>query len=193
MVVLAAIAMVSCGANGGEETRPGETQAAPPATGSAEATAPTALAGNGAAMAADAIPDGAIDATREVSGTEPFEIDVVMTKAVSGYQGYQYKVEWDGAVLAYDSQVDLMPAGLELCAAATQRENTVLGGCVRIRDLTNFTGPLNRLTFHCLADGTSPLHLVTLGEDTYFGNSALGEVGVIIETELADATVVCRG
>jgi len=148
---------------------------------------------DGAAMAVDALPDGALDSSREVSGAEPFEVDVVISKAVSGYQGYQYKVQWDGTVVAYDGQKDLTPAALELCAAATKREDTVIGGCIRVSELTNFTGPVNRLTFHCVAEGTSPLHLVTLAEDRFFGSTALGEAGVYIETTLADAVVTCRG
>jgi hypothetical protein len=148
---------------------------------------------NGAGMAVDAVSGGAVDVSRTVAGASPFDVDIVIDRAVSEYQGYQYLVQWDAAVLAYEGQKDLKPAELELCAAPVPRENTVYSGCARISDMTNHTGPVNALTFRCLADGTSPLHLITLVEDRHFGSTVLGFAGVTVETRLADASVTCQG
>jgi len=186
VLLLAAGLVVSCG-GGGEEAPEG----APP-QGQNEGAPPPPIQ-DGAGMVVDAVPDGAVDASRTVSGTSPFEVDVVVDRAESGYQGYQFKLQWDAAVLAYEGQEDLKPAELDLCAAASVRGNTVYGGCARVRENTNYTGPINRLTFRCLGDGTSLLHLVSLVEDEHFGSKALGYSGVAIETTLADASVTCEG
>ncbi len=176
--------LVSCG-GGGEE--------APQGASTAEQGGPPPVIQDGAGMAVDAISGEAIDASRIVAGAAPFDADIVVTKAVSGYQGYQYSIQWDPAVLAYDAAKDLKPEGLELCAAPVVEATTVYGGCARTSDNTNYTGPINTLTFHCVADGASPLHLVGLSEDANFGSTALGYAGVTIETELADASVTCQG
>jgi hypothetical protein len=144
-------------------------------------------------MVVDALSGGTVDVSRTVTGTSPFDVDVVVDKALSGYQGYQYKVQWDPAVLAYEAQEDLMPAELELCAEPTVRDNTVYGGCARVTETTDYTGPIHRLTFRCVANGASPLHLITLVEDRHFGSTLLGFAGVTIETALVDASVTCQG
>lgn len=186
LLLLAGGLLVSCGGGGGE------TPTGTLPDGQQQSAAPPVIR-DGSGMVVDAVSGGAVDATRIMTGTSPFDVDVVVDKAVSGYQGYQYLVRWDPAVLAYEGQKDLKPAGLELCAAATERTNTVLGGCARTSDNTNYTGPVNTLTFHCVADGASPLHLVTLIEDEDFGSTALGYAGVTIETTVTDASVTCQG
>lgn len=185
VLLLAGGLLISCG-GGGEEA-----PEAPPPEGRDEGQ-PAPIIRNGAAMVIDAVPGGDVDASGTVSGTSPFDVDIVVDKAVSGYQGYQYMLQWEPAVLAYEEQEDLKPEELELCAAATAGENTVYGGCVRVSENTNYTGPINRLTFRCLADGTSLLHLMTLVEDQHFGSSVLGYAGVTVETTLADASVTCQ-
>jgi hypothetical protein len=172
--------LVSCG-GGGEEGTEGQQGGPPP------------VIQDGATMTVDAVSGGAVDASRIVDGAAPFDADVVITKAVSGYQGYQYFVQWDPAVLAYDGQKDLKPEGLELCAEPVLDTDRVYGGCARTSENTNYTGPTNTLTFHCVADGVSPLHLVTLTEDPNFGATNLGYAGQTIETELVDASVTCQG
>jgi hypothetical protein len=184
-LVLAGFLLAACG-GGGEES----SGATPPgATEGGQAGVIT----DGAGMALDAIPGGALDASRTVTGGDPFEVDLVIDKAVSGYQAYQFRVQWDGSVLAYDSEKDLMPAELTLCAPGAMREDSFYSGCARTADNTNFTGPVNTLTFHCIADGTSQLHLISIDEDADFNTTALGYGGVVIETELADASVTCQG
>jgi hypothetical protein len=147
---------------------------------------------DGAGMLLDAVSGGATDSSRTVTGTDPFEVDLVVSRASSPYQGYQYQVQWDPKVLAYDDQRDLKPAGLELCAAGAKGDDSFFSGCARPSDSTDFTGPVNTLTFHCIADGTSTVHLVKLAEDEDFGSSVLGFGGVIIETTLTDALVTCQ-
>ncbi len=145
-------------------------------------------------MAVDTVSGGAVDAARVVTGSSPFDVDTVILSAAGGYQGYQYLVQWDPAVLAYEGRKDLKPAGLELCASVDATENTAYGGCARTGDTTtDYTGPVDTLTFHCVADGTSTLHLVTLTDDPDFGSTALGFGGLTIETTLNDASVTCQG
>jgi hypothetical protein len=186
LLLLVGVALAACGGGGDEAPE----EAAP--EGQEEPAAPPPIT-DGADMVVDAVAEGTVDLSRTVAETSPFDIDVVVSKAVSGYQGYQFLLEWDPAVLAYEGQEDLKPAELDLCAAANVRDNTVYGGCARVSENTNYTGPINRLTFRCVADGTSPLHLVTMEEDENFGTSVLGFAGQVVETTLADASVTCQG
>jgi hypothetical protein len=144
-------------------------------------------------MALDAFPGGAIDTTQTVAGPNAFNVDIVVVDAGPGFQLYQFTVKWDPQVLAYDSQVDLTPEQLSLCAVPTARADTVFGGCGRVRGNTSFVGPTNRLTFRCAGQGTSTLHLVTLAEDPGFGSTLLGFNGLTIPTSTSDVSVQCTG
>lgn len=198
LLVLAGSLLVSCGGDSGEApeaTAPPGLEAQVPGTpweGFEETEETSPVVRNGAGMAVDAVPGGAVDATATVTGTSSFDVDVVMDKAVSGYQGYQYKLQWDPAVLAYDGQKDLKPAQMVLCANPTTTESTVYTGCIRVSEDTTYTGPINTVTFRCIASGTSPLHLVSLTEEWDFGSTAIGYAGVTIETSLVDASVTCQ-
>jgi len=173
--------VVSCG-GGGKEAPQGQQQIGTPG-----------VIRDGGGMVVDAVSGGAVDVGRIVSGTSPFDVDLVINKAVSGYQGYQYLIRWDPAVLAYQGEKDLKPAAMDLCVNPTTMDSTVYGGCARVSENTSYTGPINTLTFRCVADGVSPVHLVTLTEDQNFGSTAMGYAGVTIETALADASVTCQG
>lgn len=186
LLLVAGGLLVSCG-GGGEEV---PTQTSPVGL---ESRTPPPVIQNGAGMAVDAVSGASVDANRTVTETPTFDVDVVVDKAVSGYQGYQYMIQWDPAVLAYEGQEDLKPEGLELCAEPTPRENTIYGGCARISENTNFTGPIHKVSFRCVAEGTSPLHLVSLTENEHFGSTILGFAGVTIDTDLTDASVTCQG
>jgi len=155
--------------------------------------APRSVTASGSvAMAVDALPGGGIDSSRTVAGTAPFDVDIVITNASEAYQGYQYKLQWDAAVLAYDSQAYLMPAELSFCAHDIDLVgNTVYAACAREAGTTTFTGPVSRVTFHCLGSGASPLRLMSLAEDAAFGSHVLGEGGADIETALASAQITC--
>ena len=154
--------------------------------------APRAATASGSdAMAVDALPGGDVDSSRTVGGTAPFDVEIVITDASTPYGGYQTNVQWDAAVLAYDGETHLNPADLSICATPNPQGNTVWAGCLREHDVTEFAGPVERLTFHCLGPGTSPLHLITLDEDPAFATVALMVNGTRIETALADAQITC--
>jgi len=176
-VVMAGL-LVSCG--GGEP--------------SAEPTpVPTPVFVGTAAIAVDAVSGGAVDATTVVTGSSPFDVDIVILSVDPGYQGYQYKLEWDPSILAYDGQKHLMPAELSICADPVLAASDIYAGCARMGGETTITGPLNTVTLHCIGTGTSPLHLNTLTEDPAFGTSAIAEMGFFVDTALTDASVTCQG
>jgi hypothetical protein len=178
--------LASCGGDGEEGTQTSFT-------GLQGTPQPPPIIQDGGGMVMDAVSGGAVDAGRVVTGSDPFDVDLVVDKAVSGYQGYQFTIRWNQSVLAYQEQKDLKPEQLVLCSAPNVRENSVYGGCARVSENTNYVGPLNTLTFRCAADGVSPIHLVDLTEDPNFGTTELGYAGVTVETTLADASVTCQG
>ena len=163
----------------------------PTRTGTATRTpTPTATGSPSAnAMAVDCNPaTPGVDASCNKNGT--FDVGVNITQASSAYQAYQYKLRWDPSVLAYDSQTDLKPDDLVNCASPAVGADTVFGGCAG-SGTTTFTGAVNTVTLHCVSDGTSSLHLVTLTEDTNFGSGTIDLGGGFISTALADASVAC--
>lgn len=219
LVWLSMVALVIAACGGDDETAPAGGQAAgagtpqatspagsPVATGEAmaagspvpgegtpEAT-PTIPAVYPGAMSLDAVVGGAVDGQVTVTGTAPFEFDLVVAEAAQEYQLYQFKLQWDTSILAYDSQKDLSPEQMSLCAVPTQQEDgTLYSGCGRVRDLTAFVGPVNRFTFHCVSQGTSTIHLMTAQEEPAFGTMLLGYAGVAIATAVNDMVVECAG
>ena len=163
-------------------------------TGRWGAASPTpSLAASPNAMAVDAVSGGGIDTSRAVSGTRtPFGVDIVITGAGTGYQGYQYYLEWDPDVLAYDTETTLSPGGLTICGVPAATDSTVFAGCVRQSGTTTFTGPVSTVSLHCVGDGTSPLHLKTMVQEPALGSTTIGPYGVLINTSLADASVICQ-
>jgi len=145
------------------------------------------------AFAVDAISGGGVDATRMVTGVTPFDIDINITSASQPYQGYQYMLQWDPAVLAYDGQTDLTPASLSLCATPNTTTTNVSSACARVSGETQFAGPVNTVSLHCVADGTSRLHLATRAEDRAFFTETLPRGGGDMDTVLTDASITCRG
>lgn len=145
------------------------------------------------AVALDAISGGAVDPSRTVSGTASFDFDIVITEATEAYQGYQYVLQWDPAVLAFDSEVALMPpaAGFAFCTPANVGTDIVKAGCARFSGTTNFTGAVNTLTFHCVDNASTNLHLVTSSESPSF-TTTQGPGGVILATSLTDASITCQ-
>jgi hypothetical protein len=141
----------------------------------------------------DAISGGVVDSARAVTGAAPFGVDISVTGAGQPYQAYQYLFQWDPAVLAYDSQANLSPAGFAVCAGPTVRDSTVYGNCARAQGETQFVGPLNTVTLRCIADGTSPLHLVTPTEDVAFGTMTIDSSAELLDQTLTDASITCQG
>lgn len=178
-------------------TATGEVVTGTPTPTATPTNTPTPTACNDA-MAVDAVSGGPIDGTGTVIGGAPFIVDIVITQALSAYQGYQYMLEWDPAVLAFDSQTHLKPADLTDCSTPILTDRTVFAGCMRSSgttstDTTPFTGPVNTVTLHCVAAGTSPLHLRTRAEEPDLGTGFLGAGGEIIDCCLRDASVTCEG
>lgn len=185
--------MVSCGGGGPSSSGTAVGGLSASLTAISESSSATPVLIGTAAMAVDAVSGGAVDATRLVAGTSPFDVDIVMLSVDPGYQGYQYKLEWDPSILAFDSQKHLMPAELSLCADAVVAASNVYTTCVRAGAATTFTGPLNTVTLHCIGEGTSPLHLKTTTEDRAFGTAAVGDTAYYMDTALTDASVTCQG
>jgi hypothetical protein len=144
-------------------------------------------------MAVDAVSGGEIAAATEVRGGGPFEIDINILRATTGYQAYQYYLEWDPNLLALDGHRDLKPDGLELCANPAISADVVAAGCLSVTEPTTFAGPVSTITFHCVANGTSVLHLLTSAEDPASFSTAMAPRGVVIHTDLTDASVTCVG
>lgn len=145
------------------------------------------------ALAVDAVSGGGIESTRTVTGIDPFQVDINVTAASQPYQGYQYVLQWDPAILAYDSQANLTPAELTLCATVTVHDNTLAAGCVRTSGPTQFVGPVNTVSLHCVADGTGALHLRSLAEGYPLVTKTAGPSGAEIDNFLTDAYVTCQG
>jgi len=143
------------------------------------------------AMAVDAIPGGPIDASRTVDGSEPFEVNIVITHASIPYESSQYGLEWDPAVLAFDSEMALHPSGPAGCLKARPERSKVWGACARGGETARFVGPVNTVRLHCVSDGESPLHLITAAEDTIY-TTTLNIHGQAIDTTLTDTLIACR-
>jgi hypothetical protein len=149
---------------------------------------PTAAPTTPNGMAVDAISfqeySPEIDATRTVTSTSPFRVDIVITKAGQAFQQYRYKLEWDPAVLAFDSQQNLLNSIQWECTTPVITASSVQVTCTAFGAL-KVTGPAHTVTFHCVGNGTSPLHLRS-GSGTY--NSS----GNPIPTSLTDASATCQ-
>lgn len=178
VLVLLAFAWTSCGDD---------------ETGSNKVVTPVVASEGTAEMAVDAVSGGEITAATEVRGTGPFDIDINVLAATTGYQAYQYYLEWDPNLLALDEHRDLKPDGLELCAKPAISADVVAAGCVNVTEATTFAGPVSTITFHCVANGTSVLHLLTSAEDPASYSTAMAPRGVVVQTNLTDASVTCLG
>jgi hypothetical protein len=144
-------------------------------------------------MVVDAVSGGEVNAAVEVPAASPFQVDVDVLAVTAGYQGYQYYVEWDPKVLAFDGHTDLKPGDLNLCATPKSSESSLAAGCVRTTETTTFSGPVGSITFHCVSSGTSPVHLVGSAERPNSFSTAMAPRGLTIPTELTDASVTCLG
>ena len=181
LVAFAGGVIAGCGGEGGEPAT--SVPAASP-----KAPEPTVL--GSATMAVDAVSGGTIDAASHGSAAAPVVVDIVVSSASVAYRAYQYKLEWDPAVLAYDSQVDLKPDQLLFCQPPVIVAGEVAGGCAN-QVATEIVGPVNTVTLRCVGSGTAALHLVTASEDPVFGSGLFSGPGQRVPTTLIDASVTC--
>ena len=154
---------------------------------------PTPLPGaNEMAVDADGGAGGAsgVQASRTVYDTDPSDIDIWVTDAPNAYLVEQYTLQWDPALLGYDSETPTLLDRLTMCGVPYVTANTVFNGCGAIVP-TTATGAVHTVTLHCVGTGTSPLHLVTMVEDPTFGTTTWAGAGVIIGTALTDASLTC--
>ena len=150
------------------------------------------------AMAVDATSGGSVDNTRTVTGTATFDVDVVVTTAGTAYNGYQDALSFDTSVVQADTVTQVPPAGFSTCGAKAIDNTTNPGtaydyGCLKFSAPGwTFTGTVTTVTLHCVGNGTSALHLITLAEDPDFGTTTLDAGGGIINTGLTNAEVTCQ-
>ena len=152
------------------------------------------------AMAVDAVSGGARDPSRTVSGVAPFDVDIAVTSASRAYVGYQYRLRWDPAVLAYDGQAYVTESGFGLCGAPAAEVSSVEAGCARMAGAVQFAGPVATVTFHCVADGSTSLELVgpidsdlSTGAPPVVPSTTIVEGGKVFGTTLLGAFVTCVG
>lgn len=125
-----------------------------------------------------------IESTRTVTGTSPFRVDIVITNASQAFQQYRYKLEWDPAVLAYNSQQNLLNPLRWYCTTPVTTASSVSVTCTTDAPL-KVTGAVHTVTLHCVGNGTSPLHLGS-------GSGTFDSSGNLIPTSLTDASVTCQ-
>jgi hypothetical protein len=139
-------------------------------------------------MAVDAVSawdyNGDIDSTRTVTSTDPFQADIVITKADQAFQQYRYKLEWDPAVLAYDTQYNRLSPLQWNCTTPVVTASSVTVTCTAAGAL-KVTGPVNTVKLHCVGNGTSPLRFGS-------GSGTFDSSGNPIPTSLTGASVTCQ-
>jgi hypothetical protein len=147
-------------------------------------------------MGVDPISGGSLDVSRTVSGTSPFDIDILVRLAGAAYQGYQAALSFNTSVVNADTVTQLAPGGMTTCGA-TAIDNTAGTaydfGCAKTSaGGITYTGPVTTVTLHCVGNGTSALHLITTVEDSDYGTTTLDAVGGFISTGLTDSQVTCQ-
>jgi hypothetical protein len=78
-----------------------------------------------------------------------------------------------------------------LDANAVVGGDSVFGGSALGIGTTTATGQAHLMRLKCVSEGTSPLHLMTLGEEPIYGSTTLAPGGDAIPTDLNDAEVTC--
>jgi hypothetical protein len=152
-------------------------------------------------MAVDANADTPeIDAQASYPVGSEFTIAIVLQSTEGTYQGYQFDMAWDPAVVSYVSVEHLKPAGLETCSPTKFYTEGEFGGthvaafCVNTQLVpVDFTGPLSRVTLRCAQAGQSALHLRIPSDfpGTKVENIQLAPTG-LHQLTLLDATVSCQ-
>lgn len=208
LLLMIALAAMAGGCGGGEEAAPEvatpgfmtpeamtpgvspEAPAAATPSGPQPGTVPQAE-GESSVLAVDAVPGDPFDATRTVSGDEPFGVDVNVVEVSGPYKAVQFKLRWDAAVLAYVDQEYHEPIELGFCQLPSFEEGGIYGGCAG-QIATVFTGAIATVKMRCVGSGTSPLHLVTFAEDPDFGSGLAFDPGLTFPSTYRDASITCE-
>jgi len=145
----------------------------------------------------------------DTSGGTQFTIAIEQTVNPVQYQGFQWQIEFDSAVLSPVSGTsnddgnpvwDADSTGFTLCAAPAEDAAAPAGktwygngaGCVGLAPIS-FTGTLAQITLQCeLTDASqTSIRFVTTGE-TEFGSTFLDEGGGVLPTDLGPSiTIQC--
>ncbi len=152
----------------------------------------TALGRDRAAAVGNAV--FAVNAPAAAYTSTPFTatIDLTAIPAGSAWSTYVNQLRYNTSVLKVNS---VTPGGIGTCTTANGNwgvESTVpvVDWCAFENNLTT-TGPATVIQFQCLRYGTSPLHLVTLAEDSNWGTALFDTSAVNFPTLTSDATVTC--
>jgi hypothetical protein len=152
-----------------------------------------------------------VDTTAIHLADQEFDVGIDVTWGLANWQGWQATLQYNPSVLewvpTFDSDGDttkdcvtytgLGGATLDSCPSGQSDRDgdtvydSLFVGTGLPGDTTTATGQVAVMRFDCRGSGTSPLHLVTLVEDLDFGSTMLGQGGVIVPTDLADATITC--
>jgi hypothetical protein len=158
-------------------------------------------------MGIDAVAGGDFDGYRDVSGGGTFEVDVWVRVAGSAYKSYQANINYNPSILAWDpvggNNWNFTPTGAGIYLDTmtvitngqardqnpvdTTPDSTFGGGATSNPPVTD-TGIAARVTFHCVANGTSYLDLWPTGS---FRTMTIDEDGNEIGTALTNATINC--
>jgi hypothetical protein len=168
-------------------TSPGE---APPTV-----APPTLAPGQFAVVTLDTNPDTPAVEHDEVAGTvgQTFVVAININNPPQPYQGYEFGLTWDEAILSFVSEEPLNPAEMDVCPDTVILDFMfgIYGGCLRVSGTSSFSGPVTLLTFRCEAVGNPGLRNLTLDEARSLG-TALQANAQQFATEIdAGVTVRC--
>jgi hypothetical protein len=171
--VLAALiqAGLDCGAAPGPPTPPGANTMAVDADGS----------------------DPDVDATWTYDVDEQFEVAVDITAAGEAYAGYDAKVAFDPAVLAYADPPGVTYAslgGMTLQATAVAADGTVYAASGRTAGTASDTGQAHLIGFECISEGVTQVRLLPAEESGIY-STTLRVGGGAINTNLVAASITC--
>lgn len=152
---------------------------------------PTVEAANVIAVDADPATPAVDDRTTQPLGV-PFDVSINVTTAGTAYDGYQFSLRWDTAVLSFVSGTHLsQQAGFSTCTPLFEQLDPSHVAFFCVGAASNYVGQHDRLTFQCVGSGTTTLHLETASE-----NPDIATVTVVtgggIPTGAVDAAVTCE-
>ncbi len=155
-----------------------------------------------------------VDASRTVGGPIPLDVSVNVTwsgSAEDRWHAYQLTLAYDDSILAFVPTLDTtfdqildswaytgLGGGTIMDATVTEydrdedgKTDALCGGSLRYSGTSDAGGQALVARFRCIANGTSPLHLVTLAEDPVCGSATMETERVPLPTNLVDAGITC--